>query len=100
MLIEDVSSVKICSKMWAPEMTNGMPQKKYGHRALDDIKESIEELRYYKAHLWKVPSVELGTKAEGETGGNSEITDKVKELSISDETGTVKRGIDDKQGGL
>jgi len=64
-----------------------MPQKKYEHRALDDIKESIEELRYYKEYLWKIPSVEVGTKAEGETGGNSEITDKVEELSISDEKG-------------
>jgi len=43
------------SKLWDPELKNGAPVKKYGHRALEDIRESIEELMYYKEHLWKIP---------------------------------------------
>ena len=86
--------------MWAPEMTSAMPQKKYEHRALEDIKESIEELRYYKERLWKNPPVEAGPKAEGETGSISGITDGVKEISISDDKGTGNGTIDDKPGGL
>ncbi len=50
----DVSSIKILSKNWDPELKNGSPQKKYEHRALEDIKESIMELQYYKDNLWKI----------------------------------------------
>ena len=50
--------MKTLSKMWDLELKNGAPAKKYGHRALEDIKESIEELAYYKEHLWKVPKLE------------------------------------------
>jgi oligoribonuclease len=42
------------SKLWAPELKKASPVKKYEHRALGDIKESIMELKYYKEHLWKV----------------------------------------------
>ena len=41
----DVSAIKICIDYWKPKVTH---QKKEAHRALDDIKESIEELRLYK----------------------------------------------------
>ena len=50
----DVSSIKILSTIWDPELKNGSPQKKYEHRALEDIKESIMELQYYKDNLWKI----------------------------------------------
>jgi putative protein kinase ArgK-like GTPase of G3E family len=65
--------------MWVPEVIAAMPQKKYEHRALEDIKESIEELRYYREHLWKIPLVEInGEKGEGV----AEITDNVASTSI------------------
>ena len=51
---EDVSTIKILAKIWSPELKNAAPVKKYGHRALEDIKESIGELQYYKEHLWKI----------------------------------------------
>jgi oligoribonuclease (3'-5' exoribonuclease) len=38
------------------------PAKKYEHRALEDIKESIMELQYYKQHLWKVTDTESDNK--------------------------------------
>ncbi len=42
----DVSTVKELVKRWQPEAV--APQKKNAHRALDDIRESIEELRHYR----------------------------------------------------
>ena len=43
----DVSTVKELALRWRPDVANSM-KKKSSHRALDDIKESIEELRHYK----------------------------------------------------
>ena len=43
----DVSSVKELARRWAPEVYKRF-KKKQSHRALDDIKESIEELRHYR----------------------------------------------------
>ena len=53
-LMLDVSSIKLLTKLWNPELKNASPEKKYGHRALVDIQESIMELKYYKENLWKV----------------------------------------------
>ena len=48
----DVSSVKELARRWRPELCNGF-EKKNTHKALDDIRESIEELRYYRQHFFK-----------------------------------------------
>ncbi|MEX1057091.1 MAG: oligoribonuclease [Natronospirillum sp.] len=48
----DVSTLKILAKAWHPEILDGF-KKKNAHRALDDIKESIAELQYYREHLIK-----------------------------------------------
>ncbi|RUO39599.1 oligoribonuclease [Pseudidiomarina aestuarii] len=47
----DVSTVKQLAKYWAPEIAAGV-QKQGAHTALADIRESIEELRYYRAHFF------------------------------------------------
>ncbi|MEX1216966.1 MAG: oligoribonuclease [Acidimicrobiales bacterium] len=44
----DVSTVKELIKRWNPTILKGAPRKAEGHRALDDIKESVYELRYYR----------------------------------------------------
>lgn len=49
----DVSSVKELAVRWYPGIVQAMPRKVGGHRALDDIRESIEELKFYRAHLFK-----------------------------------------------
>lgn len=50
----DVSTLKELAKRWKPEIMSGM--KKHGkHEALADIYESIEELKYYRAHLLDCP---------------------------------------------
>ena len=44
----DVSSVKELARRWYPRAYFASPEKKGGHRALADIRESIDELRYYR----------------------------------------------------
>lgn len=44
----DVSTVKELSRRWYPRAFFASPEKKGGHRALADIRESIAELRYYR----------------------------------------------------
>ena len=49
----DVSSVKILMQRWRPELEAGLT-KTGTHLALDDIRESIEELRYYREHFLRL----------------------------------------------
>jgi oligoribonuclease len=44
----DVSSIKELARRWYPRAYYASPEKGGGHRALADIRESIEELRYYR----------------------------------------------------
>lgn len=46
--IVDVSSIKELAKRWFPKAYFNAPTKRGNHRALADIQESIEELRYYR----------------------------------------------------
>ena len=46
--IVDVSSIKELSRRWFPRAYYNAPAKGGNHRALADIRESIEELRYYR----------------------------------------------------
>ena len=47
----DVSTFKELCRRWYPEAYSAMPKKQQGHRALADIRESIEELRYYRGAM-------------------------------------------------
>ncbi|KAF9978096.1 Oligoribonuclease, mitochondrial, partial [Mortierella antarctica] len=51
--IVDVSTVKELSRRWYPEAFTRVPEKMGAHRALDDIKESIQELQYYRGAVFK-----------------------------------------------
>lgn len=46
----DVSTLKILAQLWAPQVAAGH-QKNSSHRALDDIRDSIAELSWYREHL-------------------------------------------------
>ncbi|HZK05463.1 MAG TPA: oligoribonuclease [Actinomycetaceae bacterium] len=48
----DVSSIKELARRWYPRAYFAAPEKNGGHRALADILESIDELRYYRAVLF------------------------------------------------
>src|SRR3954469_25491755 len=49
----DVSTVKELARRWYPGAYNHAPKKAGGHRALDDIRESVAELRYYRDTVFK-----------------------------------------------
>lgn len=48
----DVSTIKELVRRWYPAGPPP-PEKKHAHLALDDIRESIEELRFYRAHYFR-----------------------------------------------
>ena len=49
----DVSTVKELCRRWYPDVLAGAPDKAGGHRALDDIRESVDELRYYRSAIFR-----------------------------------------------
>jgi hypothetical protein len=53
--IIDVSSIKELARRWYPRVYFASPEKHGGHRALADIQESIEELKYYREALFVPP---------------------------------------------
>ncbi|CAL9137200.1 unnamed protein product [Musa acuminata var. zebrina] len=52
----DVSSVMALCIRWFPKEKRRAPAKEKRHRAMDDIKESIRELKYYKEAIFKAPN--------------------------------------------
>lgn len=50
----DVSTLKELVKRWAPALSKGVV-KKGAHLAMDDIHDSINELKYYREHFLKIP---------------------------------------------
>jgi oligoribonuclease len=48
----DVSTLKELAARWAPDIQKGF-NKKSAHLALDDIRESIDEMKYYREHFIK-----------------------------------------------
>lgn len=54
----DVSTVKELCRRWYPEVLAGAPPKRQTHRALDDIRESVAELAFYRHSVFvPAPSV-------------------------------------------
>ncbi|MCA8960949.1 MAG: oligoribonuclease [Planctomycetes bacterium] len=49
----DVSTIKELVRRWQPVVFEGAPVKRGSHRAIDDIRESIEELRYYRQRAFR-----------------------------------------------
>lgn len=52
----DVSSLKELCRRWYPDAYKKRPSKTESHRALDDIKESVTELRYYRDAIMRPPT--------------------------------------------
>jgi oligoribonuclease len=71
--IVDVSSIKELARRWYPRAYFGAPPKNGNHRALADIQESIEELRYYRAAVFVPapgPDSERAKALAAEHGGS------------------------------
>jgi oligoribonuclease len=49
----DVSTIKELARRWKPEVLNGV-KKSGAHLALDDIRDSIEELKYYRGQVFSI----------------------------------------------
>jgi oligoribonuclease len=61
----DVSSVKELARRWHPEVIAKRPFKTGQHRALDDIRESVTELQYYRERVFlPSPSPNGGSEAD------------------------------------
>ena len=54
----DVSTVKELCRRWYPQAYEAAPVKAGHHRALDDIRESVAELAYYRSAIFRPPSGE------------------------------------------
>lgn len=49
----DVSTVKELARRWLPDTLAGAPHKHGSHRAMEDIKESVAELAYYRGAVFQ-----------------------------------------------
>ena len=49
----DVSTIKELARRWFPQQIAKQPPKKDTHRALDDVRDSIDELRFYRANVFR-----------------------------------------------
>jgi oligoribonuclease len=49
----DVSTIKELARRWYPSALNGAPRKATNHRALDDIRESVAELKYWREAVFR-----------------------------------------------
>jgi len=57
----DVSTIKELCRRWHPDIYKAAPVKKGGHRALQDIRESVAELAYYRTAIFN-PAPEQGAE--------------------------------------
>ena len=64
----DVSSIKELAKRWYPSACEQLSPKPSEHRALDDIRDSIQELRFYRETLFVAPGSHTSSEPS-ETAG-------------------------------
>jgi len=69
----DVSSVKELVRRWFPQVRQGRPQKVGTHRALDDIRESIAELRYYRERVFVSAPIEPAVPPDAPSDSSGEV---------------------------
>jgi oligoribonuclease len=55
----DVSTIKELAKRWYPDVYAAAPRKAGGHRAMDDVRESVAELAYYRGAVFKEAETRL-----------------------------------------
>jgi oligoribonuclease len=66
----DVSTLKELCRRWYPKAFKGAPPKRTTHRALDDIRESIAELAYYRSQIFAPVS-----PSDTDAGANAPATE-------------------------
>ncbi len=89
--VVDVSSIKELARRWYPRAYYASPAKTGNHRALADIQESIEELRYYRATVFvdpPGPDSETARAHAAEHGGSLTAAEESAESSAAEASGT------------
>jgi oligoribonuclease len=89
--IVDVSSIKELARRWYPRVYFASPAKSGNHRALADIQESIEELRYYRATVFVEPpgpDTETARAHAAEHGGSLTAAEEADVAGVAEATGT------------
>ena len=86
--IIDVSSIKELSRRWYPRAYFASPEKNGGHRALADILESIDELRYYREAVF-VPQPGPDSATAREVAARITATSVAGRLAAGEEDGSV-----------
>ena len=66
----DVSTVKELARRWHPKALERAPRKAGGHRALADIRESIDEMRYWRGAVFTTPDEPAGPDGPGDDAGD------------------------------
>ena len=59
----DVSTIKELVRRWYPALNSGRPRKAGSHRAMDDVIESVAEMKFYREHVF-VPEVAVPVAQE------------------------------------
>jgi oligoribonuclease len=70
----DVSSVKELVRRWYPAVRSQRPRKIGSHRALDDIQESVAELRYYRENVFVPMPLDATPANDSTTAAAGEMT--------------------------
>ena len=60
----DVSTIKELALRWAPDVVERAPRKETSHRALEDIRESVDELRWYRDRLFRLDAADAATEKD------------------------------------
>jgi oligoribonuclease len=60
----DVSTVKELIRRWNPALLADSPRKRETHRALDDIRESVRELAFYRDRFFVLPADAAGARSD------------------------------------
>lgn len=68
----DVSTIKELVRRWYPEVDRARVVKPGTHRALEDARASVDELRYYREHVFVHPATDAGAESAANTAGASE----------------------------
>jgi oligoribonuclease len=67
--VVDVSSIRELAWRWMPRQARQAPKSECAHRALDDIRHSIEELKYYRRAMFRASPAPGGSGSPGGAGG-------------------------------
>lgn len=68
----DVSSIKELARRWYPNILRHAPTKRMGHRAMDDIRESVAELAFYRRALFReIPLLDEDDQEQAPSSSNT-----------------------------